>query len=70
MNKKKSHRLIRIKDVTAMTNLSKSYIYQLSKEGLFPKPVKIVPRGVSVGWIFEEVNDWIDSRIKDRDEAA
>jgi prophage regulatory protein len=59
--------LIRIKAVIRLTSISKSYIYDLSNRGLFPKSVELVPGGSSVAWVRSEVLDWIDSRIKSRD---
>jgi len=63
-------KLIRIKSVINLTGLSKSYIYDLCKKGLFPKSIQLVPGGTSVAWVAEEVQGWIDSRIKARDEVA
>jgi prophage regulatory protein len=60
-------KLIRIKSVIALTGLSKSYIYDLSNRGLFPKSIQLVPGGTSVAWVKSEVIAWIDSRIQSRD---
>ena len=65
-----TRRLIRIKSVTEMTGLSKSYIYQLVAQGMFPKSIHLVPGGTSVAWIEREVLSWINSRILARDEKA
>ncbi len=67
---KKDHpkRLIRIGDVANLTNLSKSYIYQLCDDDRFPKSIKLVPGGSSVAWLESEVLSWIDSRIEARDQ--
>ena len=62
--------LMRISDVTKITGISRSYLYQLSKEGLFPKSVNLVPGGTSVAWVAGEVQDWIDARIAERDGGA
>ena len=62
-------KLIRIKSVTEITGLSKSYIYQLQNKGLFPKSVQIVPNGKATAWLLSEINQWIDSRIQERDIA-
>ena len=56
-------KLIRIKTVIELTALSKSYIYELCKKGLFPKSVQLVPGGTSVAWVKSEILDWVDSRI-------
>jgi prophage regulatory protein len=47
--------------------LSKSYIYDLSNKGIFPKSIQLVPGGTSVAWIESEIQNWIDSRIQSRD---
>ncbi|WP_417706509.1 helix-turn-helix transcriptional regulator [Rheinheimera aquimaris] len=65
MNKSTS-RLIRIREVISLTGLSKSYLYQLSNSGHFPKPVKLVEGGTASAWLLSEVNDWIESRVADR----
>jgi len=65
-----NQKLIRIKKVTQLTSLSKSYIYDLRNKGLFPKSVQLVSGGTSVAWVEQEVLDWIDSRIKERDVEA
>ncbi len=64
------HKLLRIKEVVKLTGISKSYIYQLSSQNLFPKSIQLIPGGSSVAWIESEVFDWINSRIQERDEEA
>jgi prophage regulatory protein len=63
-------KLIRIKSVVSLTGLSKSYIYDLCKKGLFPESVHLVPGGTSVAWVADEVQNWIESRIQERDEGG
>lgn len=65
MNEKTS-RLIRIREVISLTGLSKSYLYQLSNSGNFPKPVKLVEGGTASAWLLSEVHDWIESRVANR----
>ena len=60
------NRLVRIKEVLKLTGLSKSYIYQLAKENLFPKPIRLVEGGTASAWLLSEVNSWIERRIADR----
>lgn len=62
--------LIRIKQVQQITGLSKSYIYQLCKQNLFPKSVPLIDGGTAVAWVKSEINDFINSRIKARDEGV
>jgi len=63
-------KLIRVKSVIDLTGLSKSYIYDLSNRGLFPKTIQLVPGGTSVAWLESEIQEWIESRILQRDEVS
>lgn len=60
-------RIIRLKDVIDSTGLGRSTIYKYIAEGAFPKPVPLGER--SVGWVEEEVHEWILARIEERDTA-
>lgn len=60
-------RLIRIKEVMAITGISKSYIYSLCSQDQFPKSIQLVKNGSAVAWVEQEVLDWVDSRIQARD---
>lgn len=65
----KSNRLIRIRDVIAITGISKSYIYQLCSNNQFPKSVQLIPGGTSVAWLESEILAWIDERIQERNQT-
>ncbi len=56
--------LIRRKDVEKLTALSRSRIYALMADGLFPKPARL--GSMSVAWVEAEVMEWIDARIAER----
>lgn len=43
-----------------MTGLSKSTIWRLEHDGLFPQRCRLGPN--SVGWRSEDIVDWIESR--------
>ncbi|BBN59334.1 helix-turn-helix transcriptional regulator [Hydrogenovibrio marinus] len=60
-------KLLRLKQVMAETGLSRSYVYALSKDGKFPKPVKLSEK--SVAWIESEIKEWIDQKIIDRNQG-
>lgn len=62
--------ILRVKEVVEVTGLSKSYIYQLSKEGKFPRPINLVPGGEAKGWVASEIHNWILERIAERDGVA
>ncbi len=63
-------RLIPLRDVLARTGLKRSTLYVRIGRGQFPKPVRLGPN--RVGWVEQEVEDWIRARIAERDgeEAA
>ena len=63
-------RIIRIKTVCSYTSLSRSYIYLLTKQQKFPKPISLVPGGTSVAWVEQEVIAWVEQRIAERDGGA
>ena len=58
-------KLIKKNEVMEMCGISSSTLYRLIKSGQFPNPVKTSER--SVAWIENEVEQWIDSRIEERD---
>ena len=53
-------RLLTLRDVTAMTALSRSAVYALMAESRFPKPIRVGARAVR--WVEQEVADFIASR--------
>ena len=58
------NKLIRLKDVMAITGLCRSAIYNNMKDGNFPLSVSIGT--ASVAWVEAEVREWVDSRIEAR----
>lgn len=54
-------RFLRLPEVLARTGLSRSTIYVRLDQGRFPRPVSL--GGRAVGWIEEEVDEWIRERI-------
>lgn len=59
-----SPRLIRFGEVLRRTGVSRPRIYALIAEGRFPKQVRLGP--LSVAFVESEVDEWISSRIADR----
>ena len=51
----------RLPEVIAHTGLSRSTIYSMIAAGDFPTSINLGLR--SVGWIAEEIEQWIQSRI-------
>jgi len=60
--------LLKMPEVRAKTGLSRSHLYALAQNGEFPKPLKLSER--SSAWVESEVQDWIDTRIAQRDEVS
>lgn len=54
------NRVLRIKEVKERTGLSTSSIYDLIREGRFPRQVKLGAR--AVGWLEREIDEWIEER--------
>jgi prophage regulatory protein len=52
--------LLRTKQVTTMTGLSRMTIYRMERDGLFPARRKLGKN--SVAWLEEDIREWIRSR--------
>ena len=61
-NKKAPDRLIRRREVEAITAISRSTIYAWMAEGKFPEPVKLGARAVA--WRLSDISAWIDQRTE------
>jgi len=53
-----------MRELTKLTGLARSRIYQMQAEGQFPRSIKLGAR--SVGWIELEVLSWIEQRMAAR----
>lgn len=56
--------VLRLPDVCRITGLCRSSIYQLEAEQRFPHRIKVGTR--SVGWIDQEVQEWLATRVRAR----
>jgi len=56
-------RILRLREVCALTGLGRSFIYQLQAEGRFPQRIKLGAR--AVGWLEDEVQRWVADRISE-----
>jgi prophage regulatory protein len=61
-------RLLRIRQVTQTTGLSKSAIYRNIATRGFPRPIRIAAR--SVAWVEAEVQDWIEHLSRNGKQAS
>ena len=77
MDKKQSpqKRFIRLPEVLTRTGYGRTTIYRKMEDGSFPKSLKLggppidpnVFDSRAIAWIEDEVEQWIDSRIEERD---
>ena len=77
MDKKQSpqKRFIRLPEVLTRTGYGRTTIYRKMEDGSFPRSVKLggpledtnVFDSRAVAWIEDEVDQWIESRIEERD---
>ena len=58
-------RILRRPVVESKTGLKHSEIYERIKKLTFPRPVPLGPK--AVGWLEEEIDQWIDQRTAERD---
>jgi prophage regulatory protein len=58
-----STRLIRLKEVIAMTGLSRASVYKFVSENKFPAQISLGYR--CVAWVESEVQQWIDQRVQE-----
>lgn len=56
------NRLLKMKEVLALTALSKASVYDLIKRGQFPKQIRLGKN--SVAWVESEVYGWINQKIE------
>ena len=60
--------ILRLPSVKARTGLSRSTIYLRISEDRFPKPISL--GGRAVGWIEEEITEWLEEQIKNSRSAV
>ncbi len=53
--------ICRLPEVMARTGLSRSTIYDLISKDKFQSQISLAPR--AVGWVENEITDWIEARI-------
>lgn len=55
------NRFVRLPTVMATVGLSRSQIYKLMSEGLFPQSVHLTSRAVA--WREDQIIDWMNQRL-------
>lgn len=58
-------KILRRPAVVEKVGMSRCAIDRLIADNGFPKPVKLGPR--NIGWVNEEIEDWLIKRIEERD---
>jgi prophage regulatory protein len=59
-----AQQFLRLREVKALTGLSRSTIYQRIAAGRFPASVRLGSSHI-VGWLAEEVELWIRDRVRE-----
>ena len=55
-------RVIRHNQVCQKMQISSAKLFDMVASGIFPKPFQLVPGGRAVGWLEQDVDQWILSR--------
>lgn len=58
-------RILRPKDAASKVGLSRAHLYRLERAGQFPRRIRLGP--ASVGWIEDDLEEWIRSRVSDHE---
>lgn len=61
-------KILRRPTVLKKIPVCRSTMYAMIAAGKFPAPIKLGPR--SVGWVEQEVDDWLQEQIKARDQEV
>ena len=77
-NKTPQKRFIRLPEVLTRTGYGRTTIYRKMEDGSFPRSVKLggppidpnVFDSRAIAWIEDEVEQWIESRIDERDSVS
>ncbi len=68
---KRPDRILRMPEVRHKTGLCNSTIYDLTKRGLFPPSLKLIPGGRATGKLESQLDQWIlERKSKSYSEAA
>lgn len=63
------NKLLSIREVCALTSLSRTTIWQKIRDNEFPKPISL-GSGIRKAFLAEEVDAWIAERVAERDGRA
>ena len=54
-------KLLRLRDVLTIVGMSRAHVYNLIKQGLFPRPIALGSN--CARWVQSEVQAWVDASI-------
>lgn len=63
-------RILRMRDVCQKLNVSPSTVHDLVARDIFIKPFTLIPGGRAVGWLEEDVDQWIFERKAASEQGA
>ncbi len=58
-----THTILRLPTVISRTGLSRSTVYLMMTKDKFPLPISLGER--AVGWLEDDINQWLEKRIED-----
>jgi len=63
-------RVIRHNQVCQKLGLSSAKLFDMQAKGIFPKPFTLIPGGRAVGWLENEIDQWILDRKSASEQEA
>jgi prophage regulatory protein len=62
-------KLIRLPEALSKTGLTRTRLYEAVSAGTFPRPVKLGPNARAIGFSEGEIDEWIRTRLAEREAA-
>ena len=56
--------ILRMKELPRITGIFCAMIYRLRNTSSFPKPIRLSSN--SIGWLYDEIYEWINEKKKER----
>jgi len=66
----RERQFLRLRAVLKKSGVSKATLYRWIQSGAFPPPCPLNDAGNAVGWLEDEVEEWIDRRIAARNHPS
>jgi prophage regulatory protein len=65
---RRSRRILRLPELQEVVGLKHATIYQMMAELRFPLPIPLGRR--AVGWLSDEIDRWLEERVRERDDGT